>query len=1037
MEDDETTPTESCSHEQAIVPFSFFNEFDEKDASSPSEDIVKTKPLSTMPVYGEAQMVPANVTGGNIHVRRVDGVPALPMHAPLPAGTNLNIPTGNYLTYDKEHNIHQHAPGFEKDRQVALHSLLRGAVMEWKNTKKDNVMILSTGDAMRAVFEQNYTDDHPLTLQVRRIGPTIVVDTHSSVPSSVRSRREEALLGKTLYRLKAQEEEAAGATEEKAVALPLERISNSVSDRRQEVVSQYSQLLRWDIDQLEVLVGVDTPVILNRNDGTEQMLKLEDTSQPLTQDELQRDTLNCWFDATLANVPQLGIYVHNAGIVQSFEVKKVQELLGLVEGRIATAAMNFTSNVLQWLVTHCTKEDATYAVFRCFQSDYLELYELPSEKVRGEAAEHDDTSETEAADRPTADEEELRRLNVNLAKMCFGMAQHLYREGNEEKAGDALNLLLRSFVVFLQNRELSSSADHVLNSVKMIPFLIGRFIRANANRPSPEMLREALVIVGRFESRLRQSIKCTLTEEACKFYYVHCLLPCSAALCVVVAHTMEAYYEEKKKGTKKSDKTSGQSIIQLKDLLQIVVEGLVRLEHISNIAECYESMDAPLAPKPPEEEPKDEGALVNVCPAKKKLDVGPLHTALSELYGDVVLLTMSDDTPFTSDTLREISKRMLLRDTESKEQYSTTLKWLGEMTYDTVSLSFTALRFYTKAGSCYKRHILKTGQTYYYVGKSYTRTSRYTKALEALYRSRSLFTASANAPDDDVFGECFITCGMVNMAQVQLALGEVFVRMTDIKRRFNQAEVSLSIAQPLCITSEVFRMTPEEEQSIQNALDAFTEGGWSAQRSTVLTHYAGRLIDNILLSGTRCTIPQFHHMYSILAEAKAASEGEERWAREWHLFRLVTVSGGQQCLTKAVRKVVDGALTHWAESVEQERTSVLQGTAGTCVAEVYLQFALVKCVLLEHDTQSGIKQNLFHEKEAMRQAALYVIKAVDTYQEAKGKLKKDVTVQSWKVEYPTGYIASGGTVIIRTSDQGGRSRVGVRSGPTIHQRGVA
>lgn len=75
-------------------------------------------------------------------------------------------------------------------------------------------------------------------------------------------------------------------------------------------------------------------------------------------------------------MPEVGVYIHNAGVVQRFELKKVNELLSRVQGKVAAMSMNFTSNVLQWIVSQCVEDKATYIVVRGDESVYLKMYKI-------------------------------------------------------------------------------------------------------------------------------------------------------------------------------------------------------------------------------------------------------------------------------------------------------------------------------------------------------------------------------------------------------------------------------------------------------------------------------------------------------------------------------------------------------------------------------------------------------------------------------------------------------------------------------------
>ncbi|RNF04614.1 hypothetical protein TraAM80_05017 [Trypanosoma rangeli] len=980
----------------------------------------------------------------SIHVRRVEGVPPLPMTRPMQPGTDLDQPTWNYLLPDTTYNVHQHAPGFERDENAAKRSLLSCAVQEWRGGE-ENVLLLSTGETLRSVFESTYYPEKPLALEVRRMGPTLLIDSHSAKDFSTRVRdmREKALLGKALYRIHNDvfsrmemnnvSYSAAGGG---VVTLPTHRVGSLALLKETRTLSRYSHILSWEIGLMEVLVGIDTPIVIDRRDNTESVLKLEDTSVVMTPQEIQRDALRCWFDATLANVPQVGIYVHNDGIIKRYEVRKVQELLGIVEGNMATAAMNFTMNVLQWLVKQCGKDGMTYAVIRNYESGLLEIYEYSRderlEKFLPEDAAGEGESTTNAKNKAgspndsgkegveenieaskTKEElhaEENERLNWGLATMCFRMGMHL--KDSETKAPDALSLLLRSFAVyFMQRAKMDEACNHVCKIVKCLPGLIGRMIdtqKAALEEEGgiiqlPELYREALLTCGRFEVRLQEAAYdealCVATRRA----FLRCLLPCSAAVCVCVARAMEQFAAERRVYMRlrtESNRGSNVHIHSLiaKDLLQVVVEGLLRLEQMSRMlkSDAVLTQGLPLATNNVE-------TLALVDTRTDLLNVTPLEATLWELYTDVVLLVMSDRTPFTAEVLLELSRRIKAREearlrchrrsssssssgnsgehkndcddvdsnnnTQTSVAGESTLAWLSAITPDVVSLSFTALRFLTKVGLQSKRLLSKTAQVYYHVGHHYFLTDRYTKALESLHRAQSLFNAMQQAPAGTVFGECCISSATVTIRDVQQTLGEVYVRMTRLKSRVVPAEMKLSLQRPL-LMGEVRALSQEEENFFRHAVDAFTNCEAKEQLASVLRTYAARQISHIAFSGQQADVAKGRHIFSMLRKSAELSFSTDEV--DWEVLRLFTCAAHHAALQHRAEQIVSQWTTHLGTAEGASVHMPLKLMSSVHPVESALQLALVFLSQLETKRNANTHQAM----RLVRGCAAHVVIAI-------------------------------------------------------------
>lgn len=1165
-----------------------------------------SEPISVLPID---TAVAGSVTKllNNAHVQRVEGAPAIPMEAPLSGGTDLNRPPRNYLTLDPLYNVHQHAPGFVRDQQIALQHMLATAMANWKDMQQ-NALIVTSAEALRTIFEQVYVPSRPLALRVRRIGPTIVIDSQASEPSQVQEMRQQALFSKALYlmtethgREVPAEVEAAAA--QMAVTLPERRLCSVAASNPANLgvnLHRYSQLLRWRIDSTELLVGNDAPVVVDRRTGTEQLVRLKAADQTDSTDSQQRATLQCWFDAMLANVSHVGTYLHCDGTVLSYQVKKTNDLLGYVEGRMAGAALNFTSTTLQWLVKHCQRDGGTYAMLRDFSTDYLKLYELPELDESGvfvaETGQHFSKSPAPAnapsrggasnsggngcgshshnsrqsAEGPYAsypsNAPHLNHFSLNFGRTCFHIGQHLYLEGGVGRANDALTLLHRSLRVFLPCCVTEAVArETVAEVVQMLPALVSRKMRADANSKaaaaasssnnngggggnnnsftsnnasdvgynglaaycrigddggrgcftsktpvgfvtascsSPELYRDALVLCGRFEIPLRRAFVEAGGSDGdplMQAFYARCLVASSAAVCSVVATSLEAYYcgchhlrvmrrarsEAKSKDNKSTTAFRGvdyredlmavlASMIQ--DLMQVVVEGLVHLEetsalisplHAAEVASTttakastsstaiHRSINASSSgasgvwtvpasvlqasaavtgasnAKGAKEElslaghssssASSDGVLSTTCsvhgegeadssgdlrshrhrtssPARvavkaavpcgtvldprTQVDTTPLRSALCELYGDVVMIAMADAASgFTTRTLAELGARLEARAQDTAGQLPTTLLWLTSLKADVVSLSFTALRFYGRVASHTRRHLAKLAQVYYVVGKEHHRTARYTKALEALHRAKSLLQASHKAPEDTAFGDAFGSHGLMQWADVMLLLGDVYRSVVERKLEAALGVAAATVSQPLLV-GPLHDLPAEADTFFAQAINAYKQGGQDesckAAKACTLLIYASVLMERIAIVGEPASHADSQRIAELLRDAESLAPDLYVEERDWQTVRLFTVTSptaADTALTRSVENIVrrysccllptqrgggsgtatDGALELKRESLwvdtdvadcgvrRRERLVMLP----SCAMLAEMQKALVCCVMVE------------------------------------------------------------------------------------------
>ncbi|KAG5506341.1 hypothetical protein JIQ42_07959 [Leishmania sp. Namibia] len=1033
--------------------------------------------ISVLPIYSSA---PSTITKllNSTHVQRVEGVEAIPMQTPLTPGTDINRPPRNYLTLDPIHNVHQHAPGFLRNQRVALQHMLANAVMEWKDMQQ-NALIVSSAEAMRTIFEQVYVPERPLALRVQRIGPTLVIDSRASEPSEVREMRQQALFGKALYLMKethgrdeaTADEAATSAAGQLALALPERRLASmAASDVHFGAnLHRYSQVLRWRMDTTELLIGVDAPIVMDQRTSTEQLVRIKEEAVLGAADAEQRETLRCWFDAMMANVSQIGTYVHHDGIVQSHHVKKTMDILGGAEARMAAAALSFTSSALQWLVNQCRRDGGTYAVVRDYSLDYVELYELPdldesaafveemdkyfgcpaafasanagaAERVGSEEAhiESGDSATTPSGygigGPPTTSH--LHRLNWNFGKTCFNIGQHLFHGGDLSRAGDALPLLHRSLRIFLPScRESLISREMVAELVKMVPVLVARKLQAEAGQTaaavastgaancpkgaaascvaglcsSPGIYRDALVLCGRFEIPLRHMFVEAGEWEGShvlQAFYARCLVACSAAVCAVAALSLEAYYcgchhlralrvmrsEAKAKdgkaalrGAEHREEVVAAVSSSVQDLLQVVVEGLVRLEEVSQLVgplhsaaaaaaaaevrtgasamgecasvneaspvnrDCSDSKEG-LSPATPSlaswtasptarcSQPPlltssahtsgspgiqkcgrgadaDAGVFPTSCSTvvdpRTQVDITPLRFALCELYGDVAVAAMSDAASgFSIRVLTELGTRMEARLLQCGRKLPTTLIWLTTLKADVVSLSFTALRFYGRLGTHTRRQLVKLALVYYLVGKEHHRTARYTKALEALHRAKSLLQASQKAAGDAVFGAVFGSHGLLQWADVMRLLGDVYRSVVERKLEGALAVVSVTLTQPLLV-GPLHELPEDADSFFMQALSAYTQGGpdkgCRSSKAYTLLLYASVVMERLAVSGVPATHAASQRIAQLMREAEELAPSTFVQERAWQTLRLFTVTSAaaqDSALARAVEEIL-------------------------------------------------------------------------------------------------------------------------------------
>jgi hypothetical protein len=374
-----------------------------------------------------------------------------------------------------------------------------------------------------------------------------------------------------------------------------------------------------------------------------------------------------------------------------------------------------------------------------------------------------------------------------------------------------------------------------------------------------------------------------------------------------------------------------------------------------------------------------------VLDPRTQVDTTPLRSALCELYGDIVRIAMTDTASgFTTRALAELGSRLEARAQEQAGRLPTTPLWLTSLKADVVSLSFTALRFYNRVAPHTRRHLLKLAQVYYLVGKEHHRTARYTKALEALHRAKSLLQASHKAPADVVFGEAFGSHGLLQWADVMLLLGDVYRSVVERKLEMALGVAVCTMAQPLLV-GPLHNLPEEADTFFAQSLNAYKQGGQddgcTAAKSCTLLVYASVLMERIALTGEPASRADSQRIAGLLRESEVLTPTLCVEEREWQIMRLFTVTGAtaaDSALTRSAEEIVlrcdslhgqmqrsgNGSSATGADANTQDMQKQMQwvdadvvdcsfqrrerlAAPPTCSKLAQLQKALVCCVMVE------------------------------------------------------------------------------------------
>jgi len=128
----------------------------------------------------------------------------------------------------------------------------------------------------------------------------------------------------------------------------------------------------WKLRDLDILLGSDL-MVFGTEGGPMLSLKLQEATKPMN----AVTCLDYWLDNVMAGAPELAICYHNQGIVQGYQLLKTEELPTLHQPPFHPGIVEeFSYSLLRFLQANCTKDAATYWVYKDYGDSIIKLYDL-------------------------------------------------------------------------------------------------------------------------------------------------------------------------------------------------------------------------------------------------------------------------------------------------------------------------------------------------------------------------------------------------------------------------------------------------------------------------------------------------------------------------------------------------------------------------------------------------------------------------------------------------------------------------------------
>ncbi|ETW08700.1 hypothetical protein H310_01227 [Aphanomyces invadans] len=151
--------------------------------------------------------------------------------------------------------------------------------------------------------------------------------------------------------------------------------------------SSYQQLVRWQFNTMEMLLGSNT-VIFKHKEGEESIMDEvgTDASTSVTLNSADRSKLNSlacldtWLDNVMNNLDQTAFCYHQDGHVQGYQMVRTEDLPFVQEPELfdAHAVFDNAQTILSFLQEHCVDEAQTYWLTKSAISSKVHLFQLPT-----------------------------------------------------------------------------------------------------------------------------------------------------------------------------------------------------------------------------------------------------------------------------------------------------------------------------------------------------------------------------------------------------------------------------------------------------------------------------------------------------------------------------------------------------------------------------------------------------------------------------------------------------------------------------------
>ena len=189
-------------------------------------------------------------------------------------------------------------------------------------------------------------------------------------------------------------------------------------------------MFTWDFHNIQMLVGQDIP-IFGDGDYPCVSLKLTDASKPIN----VLTGIDNWVDNLMYSVPEVAMFCHNAGIIDSYECIKTEDLPQQKDSQFdPDVVKDVTQNIIDFIKSKTTHEGHTYWLKKEKDSDYIILYDLTS------LCENDNITKNIPLPHNFENAKDLNPFTVPMGLLFFALSKSLLNSnpiptpGNEKES---------------------------------------------------------------------------------------------------------------------------------------------------------------------------------------------------------------------------------------------------------------------------------------------------------------------------------------------------------------------------------------------------------------------------------------------------------------------------------------------------------------------------------------------------------------------------------------------------------------------------